>query len=74
MDRCSVGYSRCTGSVDGFVGRIDGLIKPFEDIKPEGVTGTTLFGDGSVILVLDAKQLLSEPVRETRQGLFRLAA
>ena len=61
-------------AVDGFVGRDDVVIKPLEDIKPKGVAGATLFGDGSVVLVLDVEQLLSEPVRETRQDLFRLAA
>jgi two-component system chemotaxis sensor kinase CheA len=61
-------------AVDGFVGRDDVVIKPLDDIKPKGVAGATLSGDGSVVLVLDMEQLLSEPVRETRRDLFRLAA
>jgi len=61
-------------AVDGFVGRDDVVIKPLEDIKPRGIAGATLSGDGSVVLVLDMEQLLAEPVHETRQGLFKLAA
>jgi len=61
-------------AVDGFVGRDDVVIKPLEDIKPKGVAGATLSGDGSVVLVLDMEQLLAEPTRETRQDLFKLAA
>ncbi|HTT36960.1 MAG TPA: chemotaxis protein CheA [Burkholderiales bacterium] len=61
-------------AVDGFVGRDDVVIKPLEDIKPKGVAGATLSGDGSVVLVLDLEQLLTEPLRETREDLFRLAA
>jgi two-component system chemotaxis sensor kinase CheA len=61
-------------AVDGFVGRDDVVIKPLEDIKPKGVAGATLSGDGSVVLVLDMEQLLAEPARETRQDLFKLAA
>ncbi len=61
-------------AVDGFVGRDDVVIKPLEDIKPKGIAGATLSGDGSVVLVLDMEQLISEPMRETRADLFRLAA
>jgi two-component system chemotaxis sensor kinase CheA len=61
-------------AVDGFVGRDDVVIKPLEDIKPRGIAGATLSGDGSVVLVLDMEQLLAEPVHETRQHLFKLAA
>jgi two-component system chemotaxis sensor kinase CheA len=60
--------------VDGFVGRDDVVIKPLEDIKPKGIAGATLSGDGSVVLVLDMEQLLAVPVRETRRELFELAA
>ena len=38
-------------AVDGFVGRDDVVIKPLEDIKPKGIAGATLSGDGSVVLV-----------------------
>ena len=61
-------------AVDGFVGRDDVVIKPLEDIKPRGVAGATLSGDGSVVLVLDIEQLLAGPLRETRQDLFKIAA
>lgn len=61
-------------AVDGFVGRDDVVIKPLEDVKPKGVAGATLSGDGSVVLVLDMEQLLSEPHVETRRSLFDMAA
>jgi two-component system, chemotaxis family, sensor kinase CheA len=61
-------------AVDGFVGRDDVVIKPLEDVKPKGVAGATLSGDGSVVLVLDMEQLLSEPHVETRHSLFEMAA
>ena len=61
-------------AVDSFVGRDDVVIKPLEDIKPKGIAGATLSGDGSVVLVLDIEQLLAEPIRETRGELFKLAA
>jgi two-component system chemotaxis sensor kinase CheA len=60
--------------VDGFTGRDDVVIKPLDEIKPKGVAGATLSGDGSVVLVLDIEQLLTEPVRDTRSDLLRLAA
>jgi two-component system chemotaxis sensor kinase CheA len=61
-------------AVDGFVGRDDVVIKPLEDIKPQGIAGATLSGDGSVVLVLDMEQLLAEPILERRDDLFKLAA
>jgi two-component system chemotaxis sensor kinase CheA len=61
-------------AVDSFVGRDDVIIKPLSDIKPKGIAGATLSGDGSVVLVLDMEQLLAEPVHETRRDLFKLAA
>jgi two-component system chemotaxis sensor kinase CheA len=61
-------------AVDGFVGRDDVVIKPLEDVKPKGIAGATLSGDGSVVLVLDMEQLLAEPVAETRRALFNQAA
>jgi len=61
-------------AVDGFIGRDDVVIKPLEDIKPKGIAGATLSGDGSVVLVLDVEQLLADPFRETRQDLFKIAA
>jgi two-component system chemotaxis sensor kinase CheA len=61
-------------AVDGFVGRDDVVIKPLEDIKPKGIAGATLSGDGSIVLVLDMEELLAAPQRETREALFALAA
>ncbi|WP_255989965.1 chemotaxis protein CheA [Chitinolyticbacter albus] len=46
-------------AVDSFVGRDDVVIKPLQNIRPRGVAGATLTGDGSVVLVLDMEDLLS---------------
>jgi two-component system chemotaxis sensor kinase CheA len=46
-------------AIDGFVGRDDVVIKPLHDIKPKGIAGATLSGDGDVVLVLDMEELLS---------------
>lgn len=56
-------------AVDGFVGRDDVVIKPLENIKPRGVAGATLSGDGSIVLVLDMEELLASSV-ETRAKTF----
>ena len=61
-------------AVDGFVGREDVIIKPLQDIKPKGVAGATLAGDGSVVLVLDIEELLASPHEETRAMLLAQAA
>ncbi|NDV12084.1 chemotaxis protein CheA [Crenobacter caeni] len=45
-------------AVDSFVGRDDVVIKPLENIRPRGVAGATLSGDGAVVLVLDMEDLL----------------
>ena len=45
-------------AVDGFVGRDDVVIKPLSDIKPKGIAGATLSGDGAIVLVLDMEELL----------------
>jgi two-component system chemotaxis sensor kinase CheA len=45
-------------AVDGFVGRDDVVIKALENVRPKGVAGATLSGDGSVVLVLDMDELL----------------
>ncbi|MGD9788426.1 MAG: chemotaxis protein CheW [Sulfuricellaceae bacterium] len=44
--------------MDGFLGRDDVVIKPLLDIKPRGIAGATLSGDGDVVLVLDMEELL----------------
>ncbi|KAF0814456.1 Chemotaxis protein CheA [Andreprevotia sp. IGB-42] len=46
-------------AVDSFVGRDDVVIKPLQNIRPNGVAGATLSGDGSVVLVLDMESLLA---------------
>lgn len=44
--------------VDGYVGREDVVIKPLNAVKPLGVAGATLSGDGSIVLILDIEALL----------------
>ncbi|MBE9610193.1 chemotaxis protein CheA [Chitinilyticum piscinae] len=46
-------------AVDSFVGRDDVVIKPLQNIRPRGIAGATLSGDGSIVLVLDMEDLLS---------------
>jgi two-component system, chemotaxis family, sensor kinase CheA len=53
------GTSNLVLAVDGFVGRDDVVIKPLENVRPKGVAGATLSGDGSVVLVLDMEELLA---------------
>ncbi len=57
-------------AIDGFVGRDDVVIKPLHDIKPKGIAGATLSGDGLVVLVLDMEELLSMNTGETRATVF----
>ncbi|MHB1231293.1 MAG: chemotaxis protein CheA [Burkholderiales bacterium] len=61
-------------AIDGFIGRDDVVIKPLTDIKPKGIAGATLSGEGSVVLVLDMEELLSAATRETRATLFAKAS
>lgn len=61
-------------AVDGFVGRDDVVIKPLADIKPKGIAGATLSGDGSIVLVLDMEELLSNVQADTPSSLFARAA
>ncbi len=60
-------------AVDGFVGRDDVVIKPLSDIKPRGIAGATLSGDGSIVLVLDMEELLSNVQSDTPLSLFSKA-
>ncbi len=60
-------------AIDGFVGRDDVVIKPLLDIKPKGIAGATLSGDGQVVLVLDMEELLRNSTSETRAALFKRA-
>ncbi|OYY94314.1 MAG: chemotaxis protein CheA [Hydrogenophilales bacterium 28-61-23] len=57
-------------AVDGFVGRDDVVIKPLSDIKPKGIAGATLSGDGSIVLVLDMEALLENNIADTPMNLF----
>ena len=61
-------------AIDGFIGRDDVVIKPLTDVKPRGVAGATLSGEGSVVLVLDMEELLSSDSKETRATLFARAS
>jgi two-component system, chemotaxis family, sensor kinase CheA len=61
-------------AVDGFVGRDDVVIKPLEGVKPRGIAGATLSGDGSVVLVLDMETLIQDAPAERRSRLLALAA
>jgi two-component system chemotaxis sensor kinase CheA len=60
-------------AVDGFVGRDDVVIKPLSDIKPKGIAGATLSGDGSIVLVLDMEELLGNITADTPMSLFSRA-
>ena len=57
-------------AIDGFLGRDDVVIKPLNDIKPRGIAGATLSGDGLVVLVLDVEELLTMNTVETRAAMF----
>lgn len=46
-------------AVDSFIGRDDVVIKPLQNIRPKGIAGATLSGDGSIVLVLDMEDLLA---------------
>ncbi|WP_174875266.1 chemotaxis protein CheA [Vogesella oryzae] len=55
-------------AVDSFVGRDDVVIKPLQNIRPKGVAGATLSGDGSVVLVLDMEDLLAGQLDNATAG------
>lgn len=44
--------------VDGLVGQDEVMIKPLDGMKPKGVAGATLSGEGVLVLVLDLHELL----------------
>lgn len=48
-------------TIDSFIGQEDAVIKPLVDVKPHGVAGATMTGDGSIVLVLDIDALLLKP-------------
>ncbi|MDK2123806.1 chemotaxis protein CheA [Parachitinimonas caeni] len=51
-------------AIDTFIGRDDVVIKPLQNIRPRGIAGATLSGDGSVVLVLDMEDLLGSTQAE----------
>ncbi len=57
-------------AVDGFVGRDDVVIKPLEGVKPKGVAGATLSGEGAVVLVLDMEELIASARFDAPSSLF----
>ncbi|MDO9064453.1 MAG: chemotaxis protein CheA [Sulfuricella sp.] len=57
-------------AIDGFLGRDDVVIKPLHDIKPKGIAGATLSGDGLVVLVLDIEELLEMSTGATQASTF----
>lgn len=59
-------------AIDDFVGRDDVVIKPLEAIKPKGIAGATLSGDGSVVLVLDMEEVLAHDGSESPSSMFVL--
>ncbi len=61
-------------AVDGYTGREDVVIKPLHDIRPKGIAGATLAGDGSLVLVLDMEALLDGAHEETADQLLGRAA
>lgn len=44
--------------VDSLAGQDEVMVKPLEGLKPRGVTGATLSGDGVLVLVLELHELL----------------
>ncbi|WP_018150060.1 chemotaxis protein CheA [Leeia oryzae] len=60
-------------AIDTFVGRDDVVIKPLQNIKPKGIAGATLSGDGSVVLVLDMEDLLAALGTDQASPLFDFA-
>jgi two-component system chemotaxis sensor kinase CheA len=59
------GHTTFVLAVDDYVGREDVVIKPLTEIRPTGVSGATLAGDGSVVLVLDLEPLLQAAALES---------
>ncbi len=46
--------------VDSLAGQDEVMVKPLEGLKPRGVTGATLSGDGVLVLVLELHELLGD--------------
>jgi len=49
-------------AVDSFVGQDEVMIKPLEGVKPKGVAGATLSGEGVLVLVLEMHELLQDRI------------
>jgi two-component system chemotaxis sensor kinase CheA len=64
------GESNFILAIDSFIGQADVVIKPLLDIKPKGIAGATLTGDGAIVLVLDMEALLSGGTQDTKAALF----
>jgi len=64
------GESNFILAIDSFIGQADVVIKSLHDIKPKGIAGATLTGDGAIVLVLDMEELLRMNTQETRAALF----
>jgi two-component system chemotaxis sensor kinase CheA len=52
------GNKSCILAVDSLVGQDEVMIKPLDGLKPKGVAGATLSGEGNLVLVLDLRELL----------------
>jgi two-component system chemotaxis sensor kinase CheA len=57
-------------AIDSFIGQADVVIKSLHDIKPKGIAGATLTGDGAIVLVLDMEQLLGANTPDTSAAMF----
>lgn len=64
------GESNFVMAIDSFIGQADVVIKSLHDIKPKGIAGATLTGDGAIVLVLDIEELLGMTTQDTRAALF----
>jgi len=52
------GSKACILAVDSLVGQDEVMIKPLEGVKPKGVAGATLSGEGLLVLVLELRELI----------------
>ena len=52
------GNKACVLAVDSLIGQDEVMIKPLEGIKPKGVSGATLSGEGLLVLVLELREIL----------------
>ncbi|MFN4328628.1 MAG: chemotaxis protein CheA [Limnobacter sp.] len=52
------GNRTCILAVDSLVGQDEVMIKPLDGVKPKGVAGATLSGEGLLVLVLELRELI----------------